>query len=65
MPKGVKAITWTPDNDARLFLTILAVENVKPNLKKVAEVFGTLDDFLQNAPYVDFMKVHELADNTV
>ena len=40
MPKGQKAIDWTPENDARLLLTILAVENVHPNYEAVATAFG-------------------------
>lgn len=40
MPKGQKLIDWTPENDARLMLTILAVENVHPNCEAVAAAFG-------------------------
>lgn len=40
MPKRQKAIDWTPANDARLILTILAVENVHPNCEAVATAFG-------------------------
>ncbi|KAL9068288.1 MAG: hypothetical protein Q9161_006314 [Pseudevernia consocians] len=40
MPKGQKLIDWTPENDAKLFLTILAVENVHPNSENVARAFG-------------------------
>lgn len=40
MPKGQKQIEWTAENDARLILTILAVENVHPNCEKVAAAFG-------------------------
>ena len=40
MPKGQKLIDWTPENDAKLFLTILAVENVHPNSENVAKAFG-------------------------
>jgi len=41
MPKGQKAIDWTEANDIKLFLTIMAVENIHPNPKKIAEAFGT------------------------
>ena len=41
MPKGQKLIDWTPENDARLVLTILAVENLHPNCEAVASAFGT------------------------
>ena len=40
MPTGQKLIDWTPENDAKLFLTILAVENVHPNCEAVASAFG-------------------------
>ena len=40
MPKGHKLIDWTPENDARLMLTILTVENVHPNCEAVAAAFG-------------------------
>lgn len=40
MPKGQKTIDWTPANDARLLLTIVAVENLHPNHEKVATAFG-------------------------
>lgn len=40
MPKGHKLIDWTPEKDARLMLTILAVENVHPNCEAVAAAFG-------------------------
>ena len=40
MPKGQKLIDWTSENDARLMLTILAVENVHPNCEAVAAAFG-------------------------
>ena len=40
MPKGQRQIEWTAENDARLILTILAVENVHPNCEKVAAAFG-------------------------
>lgn len=40
MPTGQKAIDWTAENDAKLFLTILAVENVHPNCEAVAAAFG-------------------------
>ena len=40
MPTGQKLIEWTPENDAKLFLTILAVENVHPNCEAVASAFG-------------------------
>ena len=40
MPKGHKQIDWTAENDARLMLTILAVENVHPNCEAVAAAFG-------------------------
>lgn len=43
MPKGQKLIDWTAENDAKLMLTILAVENVKPNCENVAKAFGELD----------------------
>lgn len=42
MPKGQKLIDWTADNDAKLMLTILAVENIHPNCEKVAAAFGEL-----------------------
>ena len=41
MPPGVKAISWTPANDTKLFLTILKVHDVKIDAGKVAEAFGT------------------------
>lgn len=40
MPKGHKAIDWTPANDAKLLLTILSVENIHPNYAAVAAAFG-------------------------
>lgn len=40
MPKGQKQIDWTAENDARLILTILAVENIHPNCENVAAAFG-------------------------
>ena len=40
MPKGHKLIDWTAENDARLMLTTLAVENVHPNYEAVAAAFG-------------------------
>lgn len=40
MPTGQKLIDWTAENDAKLFLTILAVENVHPNCENVAAAFG-------------------------
>ena len=40
MPTGQKLIDWTPENDAKLFLTILAVENVHPNCEAIAAAFG-------------------------
>ena len=40
MPKGQKFIDWTPENDAKLLVTILAVENVHPNCENVAAAFG-------------------------
>ena len=40
MPKGQKIIEWTAENDARLLLTILAVENIHPNCEAVAAAFG-------------------------
>ena len=40
MPKGQKLIDWTPENDARLVLTILAVKNLHPNCEAVASAFG-------------------------
>lgn len=40
MPKGVKTIDWTAENDAKLLLTIIAIENVSPNYEKVAAAFG-------------------------
>ena len=40
MPTGQKVIDWTAENDAKLFLTILAVENVHPNCEAVAAAFG-------------------------
>ena len=40
MPTGQKLIDWTAENDAKLFLTILAVENVHPNCEAVASAFG-------------------------
>ena len=40
MPKGQKLIDWTPENDARLMLTILALENIHPNCEAVASAFG-------------------------
>ncbi|CAD6575007.1 MAG: hypothetical protein ASARMPREDX12_007059 [Alectoria sarmentosa] len=40
MPTGQKAIDWTAENDARLILTILAVENIHPNCENVAAAFG-------------------------
>ncbi|KAF6238768.1 hypothetical protein HO173_003275 [Letharia columbiana] len=39
-PKGQELIDWTPENDAKLMLTILVVENVYPNCEKVAAAFG-------------------------
>ncbi|KAF6217878.1 hypothetical protein HO133_006290 [Letharia lupina] len=41
MPKGQKLIDWTPENDAKLMLTILVVENIYPNCEKVAAAFGS------------------------
>ena len=40
MPKGHKLIEWTAENDARLMLTVLAVENLHPNYEAVAAAFG-------------------------
>lgn len=40
MPKGQKLIDWTAENDARLILTILAVEDIHPNCERVAAAFG-------------------------
>lgn len=40
MPKGQKLIDWTPENDVRLMLTILALENIHPNCEAVASAFG-------------------------
>ena len=42
MPKGQKLIDWTPENDARLILTIIAVANIHPNCEAVAAAFGEL-----------------------
>ena len=42
MPKGQKLIDWTAENDARLILTIIAVENLHPNCEAVAKAFGEL-----------------------
>ena len=40
MPKGQRLIDWTPVNDARLILTIMAVEDLHPNCDAVAKAFG-------------------------
>lgn len=42
MPKGQKLIDWTPENNAKLMLTILVIENIYPNCEKVAAAFGEL-----------------------
>lgn len=40
MPVGVTLVHWTPENDTKLFLTILAVHDVKIDVAKVAAAFG-------------------------
>lgn len=40
MPKGTKIVDWTPENEAKLFHTIIAVHDIKVDNAKVAEAFG-------------------------
>lgn len=40
MPKGQAAMSWTPEQDAKLLLTILSTSGVQVDYKKVAEAFG-------------------------
>ena len=40
MPKGMKIVDWTPENEAKLFQTIMAVHDIKVDNAKVAEAFG-------------------------
>lgn len=40
MPQGQAAVTWTPENDVKLFLTVLAVQAVQVDYAAVAKVFG-------------------------
>ena len=40
MPKGTKIVDWTPENEAKLFHTIMAVHDIKVDNAKVAEAFG-------------------------
>lgn len=42
MPKGQAAMSWTPEQDAKLLLTILSTSGVQVDYKKVAEAFGKL-----------------------
>ena len=40
MPKGKKLVIWNPENDKKLFLAILASQDVKVDYAFVAAVFG-------------------------
>ncbi|MCJ1462306.1 hypothetical protein MMC07_000906 [Pseudocyphellaria aurata] len=40
MPKGQAAVIWTPENDVKLFLTILAVQAIQVDFAAVAKAFG-------------------------
>ena len=40
MPKGVIQIKWTPENDTKLLLAIVAVHNIKVDNNAVAKAFG-------------------------
>jgi hypothetical protein len=40
MPKGQKIVDWTPENEAKLFHTIIAVHDIKVDNAKVAKAFG-------------------------
>ena len=41
MPKGHKLISWSPENDTKLLLAIIAVHNVKVDNNAVVKAFGT------------------------
>lgn len=43
MPKGQKFVDWTPENDKKLFLTVLAVNNVQIDYAKVAAAFSKFE----------------------
>lgn len=40
MPKGQAAIIWSPENDVKLFLTVLAVQGITVDYAAVANAFG-------------------------
>lgn len=40
MPKGQAAISWTPENDAKLLLSIVSCAGISVDYNKVAETFG-------------------------
>jgi hypothetical protein len=42
MPKGQKQISWTHENETKLFLCIIAAHDIKVDYNKVAKAFGNL-----------------------
>ena len=40
MPKGQPAVRWTAELDAKLLLTIIAVQNIQIDYDAVAKAFG-------------------------
>lgn len=40
MPQGHSAVSWTPENDVKLFLTVLAVQRIQVDCDTVAKSFG-------------------------
>lgn len=45
MPKGQTIINWTAENDAKLFLTVLAVQKIQVDYENVAKAFGKPEVF--------------------
>ncbi|MCJ1426391.1 hypothetical protein MMC29_004294 [Sticta canariensis] len=41
MPKGQPLITWSAENDLKLFLTVLAVQKIQVDCAAVAKAFGS------------------------
>ena len=50
MPKGTKIVDWTPENEAKLFHTIMAVHDIKVDNAKVAAAFGKVYPHLGPRP---------------
>lgn len=40
MPQGQAAVTWSAENDVKLFLTVLAVQGIQVDYAAVAKAFG-------------------------